>query len=292
MRTMSKILITGATGHLGTAVVNQLLKNTDANNIVALARDENKAKALKEKGVEVRLGTFDDTDSLDKALQGIEKVLLISTADENRLQQHKNVVDAAKKASVKFIAYTSAPLKDLNSLVSKPLFGSHFQTEDYIKASGLTHAFLRNTIYVDMVPMYVGERVFETGIYLPTGTGKVPFALRREMGEATANLLLQSEQHQNKAYDITNTELYSFEDVANALSELSGKTVTYTNTDIDDFTKTLKERHVPEQFIVIIVALLTDFRNHQFEEVTNDLEKLLGRKPATLKEALKELYKL
>lgn len=151
----------------------------------------------------------------------------------------------------------------------------------------MTYAFLRNTIYVDMVPVYVGDKVFETGIILPTGTGKVPFALRGEMGEATANLLLQSEQHQNKAYDITNTELYSFEDVAKALSDLSGKTVTYTNTDVNAFTKMLKERNEPEQIIFMFTALLTDFKNHQFEKATNNLEKLLGRKPATLKEGLK-----
>ena len=289
---MSKILITGATGHLVTAVINQLLKNTDSKNIVALARDENKAKSLKEKDVEVRMGTFDDTASLHKALHGIEKVLLISTADPNRFQQHKNVVDAAKKTAVKFIAYTSVPIKDLKSAAAKPLLESHFQTEDYIKASGLTYTFLRNNIYADMVPMYVGEKVFETGIYLPAGIGKVPFALRREMGEGTANLLSQSEQHQNKTYDITNTELYSFEDIARVLSELSGKIITYTDTDLGEFTKTLKEHNMPEHIISIFTAFVTDFKNHQYEKATNDLEKLLGRKPATLKEALKELYKL
>lgn len=286
------ILITGATGHLGTAVVDQLLKNTNANNIVALARDENKATSLKERGAEVRIGNFDDTTSLDKAMKGIEKVLLISTADPDRLQQHKNVVDAAKKASVKFIAYTSVPLEDLNSAAAKSLLESHFQTEDYIKASGLTYAFLRNNIYADMIPIYVGEKVFETGVYLPAGIGKLPFALRREMGEGTANLLLYSEQHQNKTYDITNNELYSFEDIAKVLSELSGKTITYTNADLDEFTKTLKERNIPEHFIFIFTAFLTDFKNHQYEKATNDLEELLGREPATLKEALKELYKL
>ena len=289
---MSKILITGATGHLGTAVINQLLKNTNNNNIVALARDENKAKSLKEKDVEVRMGTFDDTASLHKALQGIEKVLLISTTDPNRFQQHKNVVDAAKKAGVKFIAYTSVPIKNLNLAAAKPLLESHFQTEDYIKASGLSYAFLRNNIYVDMVPMYVGEKVFETGIYLPAGSGKLPFALRREMGEGTANLLLQSDQHQNKTYDITNIELYSFEDIARVLSELSGKIITYTNAGLDEFTKTLKGRNMPEHIIFIFTAFVTDFKNHQYEKATNDLERLLGRKPATLKEALKELYKL
>src|SRR5690606_29401490 len=137
--------------------------NTKVHNIVALARDENKINSLKEKGIEVRLGTFDDTTSLDKALQGIDKILLISTGDPNRFLQHKNVVDAAKKAEVKFIAYTSVPLKDLNTSAAKFLLESHFQTEDYIKVSGLAYTFLRNNIYADMIPMYVGEKVFETG---------------------------------------------------------------------------------------------------------------------------------
>src|SRR5690606_36484397 len=100
------ILVTGATGQLGAATVDHLLKHTEANDIVALTRDENKASALKEKGVEVRIGDFDDTDSLHKAMKGIDKVLLISTVDPSRFQQHKNVVDAAKSAGVKHIVYT------------------------------------------------------------------------------------------------------------------------------------------------------------------------------------------
>src|SRR5690606_28954567 len=116
---MKKILITGATGNLGTAVINQLLKSTDDIHIVALARNENKAEYLGAKGVKVRIGSFDEPASLDKALQGIDKILLISTGDPNRFLQHKNVVDAAKKAEVKFIAYTSVPLKDLNTSAAK-----------------------------------------------------------------------------------------------------------------------------------------------------------------------------
>lgn len=92
--------------------------------------------------------------------------------------------------------------------------------------------------------------------------------------------------------NITNTELYSFEDVAKVLTELSGKMVTYTDADLEEFTKTLKERNMLEHVIFIFTAFVTDFKNHQYEKVTNDLEKLLGRKPATLKKALKELYKL
>jgi NAD(P)H dehydrogenase (quinone) len=91
-------LITGATGHLGTAVIKTLLEKTSTKQISAFVRDESKASALREKGIEIRVGSYDDTASLDQAMQGIEKVLLIAGTDEdNRLRQHQNVVDAAKK---------------------------------------------------------------------------------------------------------------------------------------------------------------------------------------------------
>jgi NAD(P)H dehydrogenase (quinone) len=289
---MNKILITGATGHLGAAVVDQLVKRSEINDIVALARDENKSNSLKEKGIEIRLGTFDNPEALDRVMTGIEKLLLISTIDPNRYQQHKNVVDAAKKAGVKFIAYTGVSIKDLDSAAAKSHLLSHFQTEDYIKQSGLTYAFFRNNIYADMLPVYVGNNVFESGIYLPAGDGKLPFALRREMGEAIANVIVQSDEHQNKTFNITNNQLYSFDDVAKILSALSGKTVSYKSADPNTFKDVLKEKNVPEPIIEILTAFLADFKNHQYETATDDLEKLLGRKPATLNEALKELFKL
>lgn len=285
------ILVTGATGHLGSATIKHLLKSTEASNIVAFARDENKAKYLKEKGIEVRIGTFDDTSSLDKAMQGIDKVFLISGADQNRLQQHKNVVDAAKKVGVKHIVYTGVSLKDVKTSAIKSFMESHFQTEDYIKESGMANTILRNNLYADGIPFFVGEKVLETGIYLPSANGKVPYALRREMGEAAANVLLQS-GHENKTYEIAGNELYSYHDVAKILSELSGKSVTYTDIEASVFTEQLKQIGVPEIGIFIATGFSTDIKNEQYEIVTNDLEKLLGRKPTNLKDSLKEIYKL
>lgn len=283
------ILVTGATGHLGSATVEHLLKSTTANNIVAFARDENKAEHLKEKGIEVRIGTFDDTASLDKAMQGIDKVLLISGIDQNRLQQHKNVVDAAKKAGVKHIAYTGVSLKDVKTSAIKPFMESHFQTEDYIKESGLTYTLLRNNLYADGIPFFAGEKVLETGIYLPSANGKVPYALRKEMGEAAANVLLQN-GHENKTYEIAGNDLYSYEDVAKTLSELSGKTVSYTDADATTFPEQLKQFGVPEIGVIIVSGFSADIKNKQYEIVTNDLEKLLGRKPTNLKDSLKQIF--
>jgi NAD(P)H dehydrogenase (quinone) len=294
------ILITGATGQLGTAVIKNLLEKTSAERanltlrerITALVRDEIKASALKEKGVDIRVGNYDDPASLDNAMQGIAKVLLIAGTDEDkRLRQHQNVVDAAKKAGVQCIAYTSRNLKDPSTLTNK-LMNGHFQTEDYIKASGLNYVLFRNALYMDTIGQFVGgEKVFETGINLPTGDGRVPFALRSEMGEAIANVLLES-SCDNRIYQLTGSESYSFDDVAATLSDLSGKKVSYTPADRSVFETQMKERGVPEMMVQRVAGFLTDIKNGQEEEVSFDLENVLGRKPASLKEGLKVIFNL
>jgi NAD(P)H dehydrogenase (quinone) len=286
------ILVTGATGQLGTAVINNLLKKTSANQIAAFVRDENKTSASKKKEVDIRVGNYDDTASLDQAMQGIKKVLLIAGTDEdNQLQQHQNVVDAAKKAGVQCIAYTSRSLKDRNTLVNQLMVG-HFQTEDYIKASGLNYTFFRNTLYMDAIPLFVGgEKVFETGIHLPTGHGRVPFALRSEMGEAIAHVLLHSDRT-NQIYKFTGSESYSFDDVAATLSDLSGKEIGYVPAEKSAFETQMKERGTPEAMVQKVVGFLTDIKNGQEDEISPDLENLLGRKPASLKAGLKVLFNL
>jgi len=285
------ILVTGATGHLGSAAVSHLLKNTAAGNIVAFARDENKANHLREQGIEVRIGTYDDILSLGVAMQGIEKVLLISGNGPTRLQQHKNVVDAAKKTGIKHITFTSIALKDMKTSAIRSLMKDLYQAEDYIKKSGLIYTVLRNTLYTGATPLFAGEKVIKTGIHLPTGNGKVPFALRREMGEAAANALLQN-GHENQTYEITGSNLHSYEDVANAFSTLSGKTVNYTDADPMTFPAQLRAFGLPEIVVLLVTGFSADIKNHQFEIMTKDLEKLLGRKPASLKEGLKEVYNL
>jgi NAD(P)H dehydrogenase (quinone) len=286
------ILITGATGQLGTAVIKNLLEKTSASQIAALVRDETKASALKEKDVDIRVGNYDDPASLDNAMQGIAQVLLIAgTDEENRLRQHQNVVDAAKKAGVQCIAYTSRNLKDPSTLANK-LMNGHFQTEDYMKASGLNYVLFRNVLYMDTIGQFVGgEKVFETGINLPTGDGRVPFALRSEMGEAIANVLLES-GCDNRIYQLTGSESYSFDDVAATLSDLSGKKVGYTPAERSVFETQMKERGVPEMMVQRVAGFLTDIKNGQEEEVSLDLENLLGRKPASLKEGLKVIFNL
>ncbi|GAB3764211.1 SDR family oxidoreductase [Spirosoma pomorum] len=286
------ILVTGATGHLGGAVIRQLLRTIPASQITAFVRDEQKAAPLLDQGVTLRIGTYDDVDSLDSAMQGVATMLLIAGTDEaNRVRQHENVVDAARKAGVQRIAYTSRALKDRATLVNR-LMEAHFQTEDYIKASGLSYTLFQNILYMDAIPQFVGgDAVFERGIYVPAGGGNVSFALRSEMGEAMANALV-AEHNGNVTYQLTGSQSYSFYDVAAALTDISGKSVVYTPAEPVAFETKLKERGLPDVVAQRITGFITDIANGQEDAVSSDLENLLGRKPTSLKEGLALLYNL
>lgn len=288
---MNKILVTGATGHLGNAVIETLLKKIKAQQINVLSRKDEKLEAMRVNGFNTFKGDYDDIKALEKAMNGADTVLLISSGDEgDRMQQHRNVIDAASKAGVACIAYTSRCLRDRTTLANG-LMLDHFYTEDYIKESGLKYTIFRNVLYMDVIPLFVGKQVFETGIFQPAGEGKVAFALRKEMGEAMANVLL-NEPCENKTYKFTGNETYSFFDVASALTELSGKEVKYTPVEIAACRTMMLAKGLPQPMVKKIIDFNTDIKNNQEAEITNDLEIGLGRKPASLKEGLKILFHL
>jgi len=284
------ILVTGATGQLGGAVIKQLQTLIPPQQIVAFVRDEQKAAQLCEQGINLRVGTYDDLASLDRAMPGVETVLLIAgTDEEKRVQQHQYVVDAAKRAGVGRIAYTGRALKDRSTLVNQ-LMDAHFQTEDYIKASGLTHTLFRNILYMDAIPQFVGgNAVFERGIALPAGHGRVALALRSELGEAMANALVRPPAG-SVTYQLTGSQSYSFDDIATALTDLSGKSVTYTPMEPAAFTAQLQARGLSDVMARRITGFIADIANGQEDTVTTNLETLLGRKPTGLTAGLKSVF--
>jgi NAD(P)H dehydrogenase (quinone) len=285
------ILVTGASGQLGRIVVQNLLGHVPADQIAALVRDETKVADLKAQGVQIRVGDYDDTAALDRAMQGVNRALLIAGTDEQkRVQQHRNVLSAARTAGVQGVAYTSRTLKDRSTLANRLMEG-HFQTEDDVKESGLPYAIFRNVLYMDAIVQFVGERVFETGINLPAGEGRVAFALRSDMGEAIARSLVEGGWTQT-VYHLTGSQAYSFADVAAELSALSGRAVAYTPADAPAFLAQMTGRGVPEVVAGRVVGFMTDIKNGQEDEVSPDLERLLGRQPASLREGLKTLFKL
>lgn len=285
------ILVTGATGHLGRATINFLLKKVPANQISALVRSEDKGAEFKEKGITVQIGDYTDYNSMVKAFAGTDKLFLISSNDleGDRAAQHINAIKAAKEAGVQHIVYTGFDRKESDHSALAELEDAHKKTADYLKTSGLRYTVLDNNLYADVLPQFLGEKVLETGVFFPAGFGKVPFATRMDMAEASATLLA-SNAYQENAYPFASDEVYSFDDVAKILSELSGKEVPYLNPTKENFIKQMKGFGVPE----IAAGFMADFgeaiANDELDTKRTVLPELLGRKPTSLKDYLKSLY--
>lgn len=283
------ILVTGATGNLGGHVVSHLKQHLSLDQFAVLARNTDKAQAYVKQGIEVRLGDFDEPENLVKAFAGVSKLLLISTMNMNRLQQHKNVVDAAKQAGVRHIIYTGLAIQDIQTSAVKDLMISHFETEDYIRESGLLYTFARNTMYAEAIPQIIGENVVKTGISVAGGEGKVPYVTRAELGEAIANLLHQT-GHENQIYNLVGSQAYSYQDIADLLEEMKQTTVSYQDLPVQNYRELLQNIGLPDFLIYLTHGTVLDIANHQYEVASTDLEKLLGRKSAPLKKYLTTIY--
>jgi NAD(P)H dehydrogenase (quinone) len=291
---MSKILVTGATGQLGQAVVNELLNKINASNISILVRNLAKAEELKAKGVSVIQGDYNDYTSLVAAFRGVDKLYFVSSSDVmNRFAQHQNVVKAAAEAQVGYILYTSAQRKSEDG--SSPIAlvaDAHWKTDNLIKESGLTYTILKNGLYTDILPMFMGDKVIETGtIFLPAGDGKASYASRNDLAAAGA-ILLTTEGHENKVYEMGGPVAYTFQDIAGMLSELSGKTIQYVSPSAEVFSEQLKSYGLPDEAIQGAATFCVAIAQGEFNFPSTDLETILGRKAQTVRDFLKAAYQL
>ncbi|WP_184548155.1 SDR family oxidoreductase [Mucilaginibacter sp. FT3.2] len=285
------ILITGATGGLGNATIESLLKKGfQPNEITALVRDENKAADLKNKGVQIKIGNYNDYDSLKAALLGVDKLLLVSSNEMvDRLVQHKNVIDAAIENGVKHIVYTGIDIQNYATTAIPYVSQIHKNTADYLQEVGIPYTILDNTLYADSIGLFSGETFLETGVFFPAGDGKLPWVPKAEMGEAAA-VVLTTPGHEDKNYAITANTAYSFGEIAEMVSEITGKEVKYLNPDADTYVEGLVNAGVPKEIASFLAGFGIAIGNGEFDTNRTDLEKLLGRKPTELKEYLAGVY--
>jgi len=291
---MSQILITGATGHLGAAVTENLLKKTNQANINVLVRDAAKAATFEAKGVTAKIGDYNDYNSLLAAFKGIDKLYLVSGNDiANRKAQHENAVRAANEAGVKHIVYTSFQHKnETETSAISFIAASHLYTEKLIKATGITYTILQHGLYADIIPLFAGEHLLDNKtIFLPAGEGKCAFATREDFAEAGANVLLEeSEKFNHTTIELAGSEAVSWRQIAAIISEITGQEINYVSPSADDFSSTLEKAGVPAEYIGLFSGFSQALAQGEFDEITGDMETLLARKPVSVAEYLQSVY--
>ena len=205
------IALTGATGQLGQFVVEELLKTVAAKQIVAIVRNPAKAEALSKQGVLVRQADYGDQAALTQALAGVDKLLLISSSEVGqRAAQHRNVINAAKAAGVKFIAYTSLLHADKSPL---GLHVEHVETEKMLAESGIPYALLRNGWYSENY-LASAPAALAHGVFIgAAGDGKIASATRADYSAAAARVISE-EGHAGKVYELAGDNGWTLSELA------------------------------------------------------------------------------
>lgn len=230
------ILITGATGKLGALVVEKLLEKVSAAQIAVAVRAPEKAAALAAKGVQVRRMDYQQPESIGPAIEGMERVLLISSNDlDGRLPQHKAVIDAAHTAGVRQLAYTSMLRADTSRM---ELAEPHRETEAYLRASGVPFTILRNGWYFENHTEWLGPALAHGAILGAAGKGRFASASRADLAEA-AVAVLTGEGHVNKTYELPGDASYTLAELAAVTTKASGKPVAYKDLSQADFEAAL-----------------------------------------------------
>lgn len=280
------IAITGATGQLGQLVIAALLKTVPASQIVAIVRNPAKADVLAQQGVVVRQGDYGDEAALTRALNGVEKLLLISSSEVGqRAVQHRNVINAAKAAGVGFIAYTSVLHADTSPL---GLATEHIETENMLAASGIPYALLRNGWYSENY-LASAPPALEHGVFLgAAGDGKIASATREDYAAAAAKVISE-EGHAGKVYELAGDTAWTLSELAAELSKQSGKNVVYQNLSEADYASALRGVGLPDAFASLLADSDTGASKGGLFDDSHTLSKLIGRPTTPLADSIKAM---
>ncbi|QDK39334.1 SDR family oxidoreductase [Bdellovibrio sp. NC01] len=278
------IAVTGATGHLGKLVINDLLeRGTNPKTIVALVRDKNKAQDLAAKGIELRVGNYESVESLEKAFAGVDKLLLISGSEVGkRIEQHANAVAAAKKAGVKLIAYTSITKADTSKMM---LATEHLATEKAIQASGIPFVILRNDWYLENYTGNLQATIAHGVVAGATKGATFNPASRADYAAAAASVLL-GEGKTNTIYELSGKG-FSMPQFAEELSKVSGKKVEYKDMPAADYEKLLASFGLPAPVAHMLADSDEGISRGELAMEKNDLENLIHRPLTSLQAVLK-----
>jgi NAD(P)H dehydrogenase (quinone) len=279
------VIVTGASGHLGRLVADALLERVDPADVVLVTRHPQALRDLAERGATVRHGDFDEPGSLAEAFAGGDRALLISTlAVGRRIAQHRAAVDAASAAGVRHLVYTSFPNPGPGHPVG-PIATEHGETEAIVKDSGLEWTVLRNATYAELQVMPGALAVAGGKLYTNAGDGLLVPVSRQDCAAAAASVLT-SEGHAGNTYDITGPEAFSQTQLADVLSEVSGRRIEVIPVGDRMLTWGLMKNGAPKPVARAVVAFGKAIREGYYGLVDPSASQLIGREPRTLRDVL------
>jgi len=277
------IVVTGATGQLGRLVIAALLKKVPAAEIVAAVRNVEKAKDLAESGIQVRYADYSQPASWDEALKGTDKALLISSSEiGHRVNQHRSVIDAARRSGVKLLAYTSVLHAGTSAL---GLAAEHRETEASLNASGVPFVLLRNGWYTENYTAGVPAALAHGGVYGCAGDGRISSAARVDYAEAAA-VVLTSDNQAGRVYELAGDTSYTLTELAAEISRQSGKNIGYVNLPEAEYKGVLVKVGLPEVIAELLANSDTGASKGALFDDSRQLSTLIGRATTPLATAI------
>lgn len=282
-------VITGANGQLGRLVIDLLLTKVPADRIIAAVRSPEKAVDLADKGVQVRQADYSQPATLETAFRGATKILLISSNEiGQRAVQHKAVIDAARRAGVELLAYTSVLHAATSTL---ELAEEHRQTEVAIKESGLPSVILRNGWYTENTTAGVPNALAHGAHFGCAGDGRFSSAARADYAGAAVAVLTSGEAQADKIYELAGDEAFTLSEFAAELTQQSGKTVVYTNLPEPGYKAALLQAGLPEEFAQLLANSDSAAAQGALFDDSRVLSRLIGRPTTPLAQTITQALK-
>lgn len=270
-----RILVTGASGHLGRLAVSRLVEKLPPSQIVAMARRRESVEDLAALGVEVSEADYDKPETLAAAFDGIDRLLLVSASEVGkRAPQHANVIAAAKTAGVRLIAYTSILHADTSPM---KLAAEHVETERRLRDSGVPFVLLRNGWYTENYLGAIPAALQYGAVMGAEGTGRISAAARADFAEAAAAVIASNKDEAGKIYELAGDQAFTMTELAAALSELSGKQIVYKQVPEAEYAAMLAGVGIPEAFAATLADSSACAARGALFDDSRTLGKLIGR---------------
>jgi NAD(P)H dehydrogenase (quinone) len=278
------VVVIGATGQLGRLVVESLLqRGVEPSQIVATGRNTARLADLAERGVQVQSVDLNDGPALAAALEGAEKVLLVSTNEVgSRLANHQSAIDAAKVAGVSLLAYTSIPKAETTAM---SLAEEHRETERYLRDSGVPFVFLRNSWYLENYTAQLATYREHHAVLGSAGDGRVSAAARADYAEAAA-AVLTSDGHAGAVYELGGDQAFTLTELASALSDAFGEEIVYTDLPEEKYAEVLAGVGLPAAMAQVLANADTGLARGDLFVDSGDLSRLIGHPTTSLTDAI------